>query len=130
MKQQHGFTLIEVLITMAIFSIGILALTAMQISGMSSNQFARTLAHASTLASDKVEKIMLIDSGHDSLTAGDHVEDPPPTEGQITYNMTWTVKDDDPAAGAKTVDIEITWNYNGKDRKLNVTYIKGSRGAS
>ena len=130
MKQQHGFTLIEVLITMAIFSIGILALTALQISGMSSNQFARTLAHASTLAGDKIEKLMLIDSGDDLLTAGDHIEDPAPTEGQITYNMVWTVTDDVPTTGAKTVDIRITWNYNGKDRLLNLKYIKGNRGAS
>ncbi|MDM8541104.1 type IV pilus modification protein PilV [Desulfococcaceae bacterium HSG9] len=129
MKQQHGFTLIEVLITMAIFSIGILALAAMQISGMSSNQFARTLATASTLAGDKIERMTLTDSDHTSLDAGTaHSETY--TEGQISYTVNWTVTDDLPATGSKTVNIEITWHYGDKNRKLNVTYIKGNRGAS
>ncbi|MDM8556258.1 type IV pilus modification protein PilV [Desulfococcaceae bacterium HSG7] len=129
MKQQHGFTLIEVLITMAIFSIGILALAAMQISGMNSNQFARTLATASTLAGDKIERMTLTDSDHASLDAGTaHSETY--TEGQISYTVNWTVTDDLPATGSKTVNIEITWHYGDKNRKLNVTYIKGNRGAS
>jgi len=128
MKQQHGFTLIEVLITMAIFSVGILALTAMQISGMGSNQFARTLAHASTLAGDKIERMTLTDSEHTSLDAGTaHSETY--TEGQITYTVNWTVTDNVPAAGAKTVDIVINWRVNGKNRDLNVKYIKGEREA-
>ena len=40
-KGHHGFTLIEVLIAMAIFSIGILAVGAMQISSTNSNAGAR-----------------------------------------------------------------------------------------
>jgi prepilin-type N-terminal cleavage/methylation domain-containing protein len=40
-KSHHGFTLIEVLIAMAIFSIGILAVGAMQVSSTNSNAGAR-----------------------------------------------------------------------------------------
>ncbi len=131
MKKQNGFTLIEVLITMAIFSIGILALTAMQISGMNSNQFARTLATASTLAGDKIEKIMLIGNDNTILDPGEHF-DPPNThnEGQIEYTLKWFVTDDVPAGGSKQIDITVLWSFNGKNKELKVTYFKSGRGAA
>ncbi len=129
MKTQNGFTLIEVLITMAIFSIGILALTAMQISGMNSNQFARTLATASTLAGDKIEKIMLISNNATELEAGIIHKDTH-EEGQIDYTLEWEVTDDVPADGSKQIDLIVKWEFNGKVKELKVTYFKSGRGAA
>lgn len=128
MKTQNGFTLIEVLITIAIFSVGILALTAMQISGMNSNQYARTLATASTIASNKVDRFMYLDSEHTDLTAGVEHQDASGThnESQIEYTVKWFVTDDTPVSGAKKIDITIEWNYNGKPRTYETTYIKGN----
>ena len=52
-----GFTLIEIMVVMAIFVIGILAVGGMQVRAVSSNSIARKSTHATALAADRMEKI-------------------------------------------------------------------------
>jgi prepilin-type N-terminal cleavage/methylation domain-containing protein len=54
----RGFSLIEVLIGLAIFSIGILAVASMQITATSGNAKARFATEASTLARDQLERLL------------------------------------------------------------------------
>ncbi len=60
-KQSHkdqGFTLIEVLIALAIFSIGILAVGSMQLRSTGGSTNARILTEASIWGQDRVETLM------------------------------------------------------------------------
>ena len=53
MPENKGFTLIEALFAIAIFSIGILAVSSMQISAINNNASARMRTEATMLASGK-----------------------------------------------------------------------------
>lgn len=55
-----GFTLIEILIAMAIFSIGILGVATMQISSVNGNSNARKHLEASAFAQGQLESALLI----------------------------------------------------------------------
>lgn len=55
-----GFTLIEILIAMAIFSIGILGVATMQISSVNGNSNARKFSEASAYAQGQLESTLLI----------------------------------------------------------------------
>jgi prepilin-type N-terminal cleavage/methylation domain-containing protein len=57
-QDESGFTLIEVLIATAIFTIGILSVNAMQIAAIRGNYVANGLTEASVLVADEIEKIM------------------------------------------------------------------------
>jgi len=59
-NKQRGFTLIEVLIAMAIFSIGILGVGTMQLRSTGGNTNARIGTEASVWAQDRVETLMLL----------------------------------------------------------------------
>lgn len=56
----RGYTLIEVLIAMAVFAIGILAIFSMQITSTSSNALARGLTENYTAAMDKTEELLAL----------------------------------------------------------------------
>ena len=60
-KNQNGFTLIEILIGMTVFAIGILGVAAMQISAIKGNSFASGLTEAATIAQNKMEEFMVMD---------------------------------------------------------------------
>ena len=49
-----GFTLIEVLIGMVIFSVGILAVAALQVSSTKGNSSARRITEATALAESQI----------------------------------------------------------------------------
>ena len=54
---QHGFTLLEVLIALLILSIGLLGLAALQTTGLRSNTMATTRTHATQLAYDIADRM-------------------------------------------------------------------------
>lgn len=66
---QDGFTLIEILIAVSIFTIGILAANAMQIGGITWNSRANDLSQRTTWAADSVE--ILIGLGHSDADLND-----------------------------------------------------------
>lgn len=109
-----GFTLIEVLIAMVVFAIGILAITGMQISATQGNQSARLRTEAVSYASEYMEN--LISQGYAAVTNGSA------TEGPIT--IAWTVKNDTPIAGSKTITVTGTWNDQWGARSVDMNYIK------
>ncbi|MDY6950794.1 MAG: type IV pilus modification protein PilV [Thermodesulfobacteriota bacterium] len=62
MKRAHeaGFSLIEVMVAIAVLAIGILAIAAMQVKAVKSNALASDQARAVALAEEWLESLMLI----------------------------------------------------------------------
>lgn len=68
-RAQHGFTLLEVMIALAIFAVGILAVSAMQINSINQNAGARIQTEATNLASDAMERLLALPYDHGQLDA-------------------------------------------------------------
>ncbi len=67
MKNNDGFTLIEVLIAIAVLSIGILAMQAMQGISIDENTKSSSISNKSNLASTRIEQIINLDYDDPSL---------------------------------------------------------------
>lgn len=65
-KCQSGFTLIEVLIALVIFSVGILGVNAMQLTSIKGNSKANRVTEASNLAADRIEQVLSMPYNSDS----------------------------------------------------------------
>ena len=74
-RSNSGFTLIEILIAIAIFAIGILAVSAMQISSVKGNAIARGVTEKASLAADRMEKLLALPYDDPLLSAGEHSVD-------------------------------------------------------
>ena len=66
-NSQHGFTLIETMIAMAIFTIGILGLFGMQSAAIKENLAANSITSGSIWAADWVEQLIALDYDDDDL---------------------------------------------------------------
>lgn len=60
-QQDRGFSLIEVLAGIAIFSIAVFAIATLLTSSISANSKGRIVTEASAWASDRIERLMLVD---------------------------------------------------------------------
>ena len=67
MNREDGFTLMEVLIAMVIFAVGMLAVATMMITATDSNGNARRLTEANSAAMDKLENLMSLPYTHADL---------------------------------------------------------------
>jgi type IV pilus assembly protein PilV len=138
-NENKGFTIVEVMIALAIFSIGYLAYSSLQISATKSNTKARWLTLAVTCATDKIEQLLELPYSHADLSAGTHTLaedadgidnnsdgriDEPSESGPL--NFTWTVTDDVPIANVKTISISITWKNAYGQNTINLDYYKAN----
>ena len=57
----RGFSLLEVLLGISVFMIGMLGVTALNISSLKSNTFSGNLSEASLIAATKIEELMAMD---------------------------------------------------------------------
>lgn len=90
-----GFTLVEVLIAMAIFSIGILAVGAMQLSSTQGSTSSRIYTESSVWAQDTIETLMQLrltpTVTPPELATGVHAATPVPNAA--SYSVEYTVWD-------------------------------------
>lgn len=114
--EKKGFTLLEVMITLVILSVGMLGLASMQIMAIKGNSFGQRLSIASTLAQNKLEEIRQV--AFDSIADGNDVC----TDqiNRVSYNRQWTVQNDTPQPNMKTVDIRVRWM--GSEAQRSVSY--------
>jgi prepilin-type N-terminal cleavage/methylation domain-containing protein len=103
----QGFTLIEILVAMAVFAIGFLAVGSMQISAIENNASARTRSEATVLAADKFEDLMSVGYSDPDLSAGGLHEDP-----NAIYRLEWLVTDNYPSFATKTIALVVCWREN------------------
>lgn len=118
---EKGFTLIEALIALAIFSIGILAVATMQITAMNSNTIARLQTEAAALAVNEMERLNGLVYTDTDLNNGTHG---PVTQG--AYRVTWKVDINQPVNETKMIQVVVT-PKNSKGRPVVMNYIKSER---
>jgi type IV pilus assembly protein PilV len=117
-----GFTLIEVLIAMAIFSIGILAVGTMQLSSAHLNAAAGMQTEATNLAVERIESLAVLPYDHEDLD-----ENNSPQQIQSgSYTIVWTVVEalDMPM---KTITVTVSSsNPNARDVSVSTIKAQGS----
>jgi type IV pilus assembly protein PilV len=120
--EQAGLTLIEVLIALVIVSIGLLAVAGLQATAIGANREARMRTEATALAAHALERLRLLPFDHPDLASGasPHRRSP---QGSGAYTLQWTVKDDWPVAGTKTVWIQVSWQGAGKKKVVRLRTI-------
>jgi type IV pilus assembly protein PilV len=113
----RGFTLIEVLLAMAIFAIGILALAGLQVSYIRGNATARYSTEATVLASQAVERLKALPTTDADLAEGSH--GPVAIDGN--YEMEWDVTDNTPYHNVKSIVIRVVPRFS-RGRTISINY--------
>lgn len=112
---QRGFTLIEVVIALTVFSIGLLAASMMQSASIKGNRSSASISQSSNWATGKMEEIL--SSPYDSIVNNTV------TSPDGLYTITWAVTNNAPVTNTMTVAITVTWNIRGRAISSQFTEI-------
>jgi type IV pilus assembly protein PilV len=120
-----GFTFVELLIVIGIFSIGILAIASMQITAINANASARMSGEATAHAVNQIEALMAADYDNDDALDADPTKNPK-KEIRGAYTVWWTVTDSDidgdGSNDSKTVSVTVEC-ANPRAKDVSMQYI-------
>ncbi len=139
LPQESGFTLIEVLIAITIFSIGILAAITMQTTAISGNAKSRYILDAVNLAAGRVE--ILLDTDYSKILDWDGTNpgaaglddggitpntnaDYSATSTDGRYNIYWNVVNNLPVSNSKTIKVIVTNSFF--KAPVTITFVKAA----
>lgn len=116
-----GFTLAEVLVSLVILAVGILAIAEMQIISIKGNTFSRYLSRASVLAQDSLESLKSLPITDEKFASGPHsdadYEDPDIGTFRRKYQA---VKNPDYV----TIQYTVEWEEKGISHSVSFSTIK------
>ena len=112
LENENGFSMIEILISLSIFAVGLLAISSLQIGAINSNARSGRTVEAVALAQEQVETLMT--SNYDDVV----------TSGPVTvnsrYNLSWTV--DAPVLNTKDVAVVVSWPEGTRTRSITMNF--------
>ncbi|MFH0727567.1 MAG: prepilin-type N-terminal cleavage/methylation domain-containing protein [Pseudomonadota bacterium] len=117
---QGGFAILEALIAMFIFTVGILGVFSMQTTAMKTTSLSRGITEQSAIAAGLVERLMPLSYTHADLTPNITFTNP----NQGRYAISWRVAEDALITNTKTITVTVAWSDRGQQKTINLTYIK------
>jgi hypothetical protein len=150
--RERGLTLLDVMISVAVLSIGILALNTMQVTAVKENVTAGNITGAVSAGKERLEFLRALPYDHELLRDLDTGKDlpaneraerlrrplPPSPNPQIPdfrryppehqarqgkYTVCWNVEDDLLEPGTKSVDIIVAWTEGATRRWVLLEHV-------
>jgi prepilin-type N-terminal cleavage/methylation domain-containing protein len=121
-SKEAGFTLLELIVAIAILTIGLLAVGSMQISGIGGNRSAYLTTEAVTLAQDRLERLIFVPFADPLLALGPHSD---PWATPAGYAVTYDVANVGAGvANAKVVTVTVRQTEKGVTRTTRLRNVR------
>ncbi|HUV37611.1 MAG TPA: prepilin-type N-terminal cleavage/methylation domain-containing protein [Patescibacteria group bacterium] len=125
LQSQKGIGLVEIIIAILIFSIGITAAMRTLPESNAATTRSRNLTVATNLAQEKIEELMGTPINDAQLSAGNHTDPLNPLERIFT--RTWSVTDNVPLTDMKQVTVTASYTSGSNDNSVTLTTYLTSR---
>ena len=114
-----GFTLVESMLTLAIMSVGLLALAGLQITALRGNALSRSMTTAVSIAEQRIEQLINTPYTNIQAEAATQV-----TASNLHFTRQVTVTNG-PLPNTKSVSVLVSWQEQSKPHRLSIVTIIG-----
>jgi type IV pilus assembly protein PilV len=127
MKNDQGFTMLELLIAIAILAIGLLGLATLQSTSIQGNRDSKEMTTAVFLAEKKMEELKSSPFNAAPLNIGSSTDSNNPMNGSGTsggiFNRSWTIQRYLSSNNMKQVTVSVSWAISGKSHSVSLDTV-------
>lgn len=113
-RKDGGFSLLENLISVAIFSVGILSISMLFTQTMTYSHFSEKFAVAVNLARGELE--LLKNTPFTNIVSGEMTK----SVDNVPFELVWEVSDNTPVNSVKKVVMHVYWTDMRKDHEIKI----------
>ena len=123
LSKTRGFTLIEVLVTALLLTVGLLGTLGLTTGVIRGNFFSKNITSATAIAESQLEAVQ--NRGYVNATATNFPAAAVTVSmGNVNFSRTTTITADSPSSNMKTVSVTVTWNEaNNAARSVSLQTI-------
>ena len=121
LRSSRGITLVELMIALLLFGVGVMALAQSMPEGLATRDRARRMSVAASLAQETVERLRDLPFLDVDLAGGLHTDPDNPIRG--AYQRSWTVQNDTPTTNMKRVTVTVTFVTSSPDSAATFTTL-------
>jgi hypothetical protein len=128
-RDNNGYLILEILLAVAIFSVGFLAVGTLIISTSRNNTTGNVITQATMLASERLERLK--DTADiKTLVSGPDPSNPIDDQGRPggIYIRSWTISPLPADDTARRIQVRVSWNRLGQNRAVELTTITRGNG--
>ena len=123
-RQQGGFSLLEVIIAISIFAVGMLAVAGLQTTSISGNFLARETTVSADLGQAEIERLLSLPFDHPDLVA---TESNPRSWSEGNHHYRLEVLADDLFANTKTIQLDVEYALKGQTKRTRFLAAKADK---
>jgi hypothetical protein len=128
-RDNNGYLILEILLAVAIFSVGFLAVGTLIISATRNNTTGNVITQATMLASERLE-LLKDTTDITTLVSGPDPSNPIDYQGRPggIYTRSWTISPLPADNTARRIQVRVSWNREGQNRAVVLTTITRGNG--
>jgi hypothetical protein len=128
-RDNNGYLILEILLAVAIFSVGFLAVGTLIISATRNNTTGNVITQATMLASERLE-LLKDTTDITTLVSGPDPNNPIDYQGRPggIYTRSWTISPLPADNTARRIQVRVSWNRLGQNRAVVLTTITRGNG--
>lgn len=121
----EGFTLLELMISLSILSVGILAVIGMFVTAIGGNAQGRNMTEASALAQSKLDYLMNVEV-YDDLIGGSETGLKADGTSGGRYSRSWTVTAPVADVDMKRITVKVEWTSKERTHQVEMTSLRNA----
>jgi type IV pilus assembly protein PilV len=127
MKNEQGFTMLELLIAIAILAIGLLGLATLQSTSIKENRDSKEMTTAVFLAEKKMEELKSSTFNAAPLNIGASTDSNNPMNGSGAaggiFYRSWNVQNYLGSNNMKQITVSVSWTISGKSHSTSLNTV-------
>ncbi len=117
LNQESGFTLLEVLVTLTLLTLGLLGVASLTTGIIKGNSYSKNITSATIVAQQQIDQAQRLGYTSVNSLAGSSTI----AMGGTSFTRQTTVTDSSPSLNMKTVAVSVSWNPGNYSVNLSTT---------